>query len=55
MSSVPGSGRYPKEGIAKSKYKTIDRGEILGGKCLSGIFIIGREIRSKFDQMSPEI
>ena len=54
VSSVPGSGRYPREGIAESKYRTIDRGEILGGKCLSGIFILGREI-SKFDLMSPEI
>ena len=32
VSSVPGSGRYPREGIAESKYRTIDRGEILEGK-----------------------
>ena len=55
LSSVPGSGRYPGEGNAKSKYRTIDRDEILGGRCPSGIFILGREMRSKFDQISPEI
>ena len=32
VSSVPGSGRYPREGIAESKYRTIDRSEILEGK-----------------------
>ena len=55
LSSVPGSGRYPGEGNAKSKYRTIDRDEILRGRYPSGIFILGREIRSKFDQISPEI
>ena len=55
LSSVPGSGRYPGERNAKSKYRTTDRDEISGGKCPSGIFILGREIRNKFDQMSPEI
>ena len=55
LSSVPGSGRYPGEGNAESTYRTIDRDEILWGRCPSGVFILGREIRSKFDQISPEI
>ena len=33
----------------------LKRDEILLGKCLSGIFILGRKIRSMFDQMCPEI
>ena len=33
----------------------LKRDEILLGKCLSGIFILGRKMRSLFDQMCPEI
>ena len=33
----------------------LKRDEILLGRCPSGIFILGRKIRSTFDQMSPEI
>ena len=33
----------------------LKRDEILLGKCLSGIFILGRKMRSMFDQMCPEI
>ena len=38
LSSVPGSGRYPREGIAESKYRTIDRDEILEGEMSARCF-----------------